>query len=171
MTGSTKFRIFVAAATRALLVGCMLLTGFVATPHAAAQGNVPTVKKHLYPEIDSAQADIKAALIEAKRTHKRVLLDFGGDWCPDCQVLDIYFSQAPNAELLAKNFVKVNVNIGHMDANIDLAKKYGVPVHGVPALAVLDADGKVVMSQDKEFSSMRNMQPSAVTAFLTKWKR
>ncbi|MEO7029933.1 MAG: thioredoxin family protein, partial [Acidobacteriaceae bacterium] len=112
-----------------------------------------------------------AALAEAKRTHKRVLLDFGGDWCGDCQVLDIYFNQAPNAELLADNYVKVNINIGHMDANLEVAHKYGVPIKGVPALAVLDADGKVIMAQDHEFSGMRNMQASAVTDFLNKWKR
>jgi hypothetical protein len=44
-------------------------------------------------------------------------------------------------------------------------------VHGVPALAVLDSDGKVLVSQDKEFSDMRYMQSSAVTEFLNRWKR
>ncbi len=169
MAGSTKLGTM-AAATRALLVGCTLLTGTLIAPHAAAQGAVPMVKKHLYPDVGSAQADINAALAEAKRTHKRIILDFGGDWCGDCQVLDIYFNQAPNAELLAKNFIKVNINIGRMDANIDIAKKYGVPVHGVPALAVLDANGNIIMSQDKELADMRNMDPSSVTEFLTKWK-
>ena len=36
---------------------------------------------------------------------------------------------------------------------------------------VLDGNGNVLVSQDKEFSSMRYMQPSSVTDFLTKWKR
>lgn len=170
MTGSTRFKTITSATTRAVLVACALLTAVAAAPQAAAQMAPPAVKKHLYPDVSSAQADIKAALAEAKRTHKRVLLDFGGDWCGDCQVLDIYFNQAPNAELLEKNFVKVNINIGHQDANLDIAHKYGVPIKGVPALAVLDADGKVVMAQDHEFSSMRNMQPTSVTDFLNKWK-
>jgi thiol:disulfide interchange protein len=110
-------------------------------------------------------------LLLARKQHKRVILDFGGDWCGDCQVLDIYFHREPNADLLAKNFIKVNVNIGHEDANLDLAHKYGVPVHGVPALAVLDAQGKVLYAQDKEFSDMRYMQSQSVTDFLNKWKR
>jgi thioredoxin 1 len=166
MQVSTRLKTTAAAATRALLVGCTLLAG-IAAPHAAAQ----MMQKHLYPEIGAAQADINAALAEAKRTHKRVLLDFGGDWCGDCQVLDIYFHQSPNADLLANNFIKVNVNIGHQDANLDIARKYGVPVHGVPALAVVDANGKVIVAQDKEFSDMRHMEPASVTEFLTKWKR
>jgi thiol:disulfide interchange protein len=163
MTRSTKFKTTAAA----LLVGITLL----AVPAIAQNGAVPMVKKHLYPEIGAAQHDIDAALAEAKRTHKRVILDFGGDWCGDCQVLDIYFNQSPNAQLLAKNFIKVNINIGHSDANLDIAHKYGVPVHGVPALAVIDANGKVLVSQDKEFSDMRHMEPTSVTEFLTKWKR
>jgi thiol-disulfide isomerase/thioredoxin len=129
------------------------------------------VKKHIYPPVDTAQADIDAAIAEAHKTHKRVLIDFGGDWCGDCQVLDIYFHQPPNEELLEKNFVKVNVNIGHIDTNIDIAKKYGVDLHGVPALAVLDSHGKVLFGQHNEFSDMRYMQPQSVTDFLTKWKR
>jgi len=132
---------------------------------------VVTEKKQLYPPVEQAQADVRAALLLARKEHKRVILDFGGDWCGDCQVLDIYFHREPNADLLAKNFVKVNVNIGHEDANLDLAHKYGVPVHGVPALAVLDAQGKVLYAQDKEFSDMRYMQSQSVTDFLNKWKK
>jgi len=130
---------------------------------------VVTEKKQLYPPVD--QAHVNAALLQARKQHKRVILDFGGDWCGDCQVLDIYFHREPNADLLAKNFIKVNVNIGREDANLDLAHKYGVPVHGVPALAVLDAQGKVLYAQDKEFSDMRYMQSQSVTDFLNKWKR
>ncbi len=151
----------------------LLLTVAVHAPQAAAQGPapVPIVKKHLYPDVSSAQADLKAAFAQARREHKRVLLDFGGDWCGDCQVLDIYFNQSPNADLLARHFVKVNINIGRQDANLDIAHKYGVPVHGVPALAVVEPDGKVVVAQDKEFSNMRHMESASVTDFLTKWKK
>jgi thioredoxin 1 len=155
----------------ALLAALTVCAGVAAIPHASAQMAPPAVQKHLYPDVSAAQHDIAAALRQAKLTHKRILLDFGGDWCGDCQVLDIYFNQAPNAELLAKNFIKVNINIGRMDANLDIAHKYGVPVHGVPALAVIDADGKVIVSQDLQFADMRNMQPSSVTDFLNKWKR
>ncbi len=130
----------------------------------------PAVKKNLYPAVDQAAADVAAAEKQAAKEHKRVLLDFGGNWCGDCQVLDIYFHQQPNADLLSKNFVKVNVNIGHEDANLDLAHKFGVAVKGVPALAVVAPDGKVLYAQNLEFSDMRYMEPSSVTDFLTKWK-
>jgi len=128
--------------------------------------------KHIYSETADPKADIAAGLAQAKHEHKRVILDFGGDWCGDCQVLDIYFHQPPNAEVLEKNFVLVHVWIGHMDTNIDVAAKYGVPIHrGVPALAVLAPNGKVLYSQATgEFSAMRHMDPNSVTDFLKKWK-
>jgi thiol:disulfide interchange protein len=128
--------------------------------------------KHIYSETASPAQDIAAALAQAKREHKRVIVDFGGDWCGDCQVLDIYLHQAPNDALLAGHFVLVHVWIGHMDANLDVAKRYGVPItKGVPALAVLDGNGTVVYAQKTgEFEDMRHMEPNSVTEFLEKWK-
>ena len=129
----------------------------------------PTVKKHLYSAEADPKADIAAALKQAGLEHKRVILDFGGDWCGDCQVLDIYYHQSPNAELLAKNFILVHINIGHMDKNVDVAKKYNVPItKGVPALAVIDANGKLLYAErEKEFE---HPSPEAITAFLNRWK-
>jgi thiol-disulfide isomerase/thioredoxin len=185
LPGQGTYTKVAAAAAGLLLAGLMLTAGCkksapppetpVASAPVPAPARVPVtappmIKKHLYPPIEDASADIQAGIKEARREHKRVILDFGGDWCGDCQVLDIYFGQAPNAELLAKNFVKVNVNIGRMDANLDVAHRYGVPINGVPALAVLDGNGKVLYSQNKEFSSMRYMEPVSVTDFLNKWK-
>ncbi len=132
----------------------------------------PAVKKHLYSAEADPKADIAAALKQASLEHKRVILDFGGDWCGDCQVLDIYFHQSPNLELLDKNFLLVHVDIGRFDKNLDITEKYNVPLKkGVPALAVLDANGKLLYSQQAaEFGDMRYMYSTSVTDFLNRWK-
>ena len=154
----------------------LVLAAGLATTVGASKAQGPGApgftKKHLYDENIDPRAEIAAGLREAKREHKRVILDFGGDWCGDCQVLDIYFHQPENAELLAKNFVVVHVWIGHMDKNIDLAANYGVPIEkGVPALAVLDANGTVLHAQKTgAFADMRHMDSSSVHEFLTHWK-
>ena len=154
-----------------LLTAALVALTLAPVSHATAQ-NVPFVKKHLYSTTADPNADIAAALKRARAEHKRVILDFGGDWCGDCQVLDIYMHQSPNAELLEKHFIVVHVDIGHMDHNVDVAQKYNVPINkGVPALAVLDSHGKLLFSQEnKEFENMRNMKSEDVTAFLNKWK-
>ena len=153
-------------------VPLMLALSFVGGSLAQAPGNVPFVKQHLYSETANPSADIAAALTQALKQHKRVILDFGGDWCGDCQVLDIYFHQSPNAEILAHHFLVVHIDIGHMDHNVETAAKYKVPINkGVPALAVLDARGKVLYSQaNGEFEDMRHMNPQSVTEFLNRWK-
>lgn len=127
----------------------------------------------IYPVPEAAPAEIKAALTKAAKEHKRVILDFGGNWCEDCRVLDKFYKVEPNASLLKKNFILVAVNIGKFDKNQDIARKYGVPLEkGVPALAVLDAKGKPLFSQKKgEFESMRSLDASALTDFLNHWKR
>ena len=154
----------------AMAVFALVLSGALSLSAAGQVTGSPYPHAHIYPEISEAQTDVQAALVEARQAHKRIILDFGGDWCPDCQVLNIYFNQSPNRELLDKYFIRVNVNIGREDANLDIAHKYGVPVQGVPALAVLDDHGKLLYAQNKEFADMRHMQSTDLTQFLNKWK-
>ena len=139
---------------------------------ALSVGSTLAANRQIYPDPLQAKADLAAALKTASASHKRILLDFGGDWCGDCQVLDLYFHDAANRPILEANFVLVHVNIGHMDANQEIAEKYGVPLHkGVPALAVLDEKGALLYSQKTgEFEDMRNMESGAVTKFLLQWK-
>ncbi len=88
-----------------------------------------------------------------------MILDFGGNWCTDCHVLDLYFHDATNRPLLAANYILVHINIDHRDANVDIAQRYQVPLtNGVPAIAVL-MSGKLLYSQKSgEFEAMRRMQ-------------
>ncbi len=128
--------------------------------------------RHIYFYEANPAKDIAAAVTQARQQKKRIILDFGGDWCGDCQVLDLYFHQSPNAELLDQHFLLVHVDIGRYDHNTETAIKYNVPIDkGVPALAVLDSNGKLLFSQvNKEFENMRNMTPQSVTEFLNQWK-
>ena len=148
-------------------VAALLIPLSVPLPAAAQAGF--TVNKNLYPPTANPSADIAAAEAVARRQGKRILLDFGGNWCGDCQVLDFYYHQPPNAALLARNYVVVHIDIGHMDHNVDVAKRYGVPItHGVPALAVLDAHGRLLYAEhEKEFE---HTSAESIAAFLNHWK-
>lgn len=132
----------------------------------------PTERRNIYPENVDAKAEIAEALANATKTHRRVLLIFGGNWCYDCHVLDAAFHSAEIAPTLNKNYVVVHVNIGDYDKNLDLADKYEVPLKkGVPAAAVLKGNGTLVVSQkNQEFEKARSMATEDVLAFLEKWK-
>ncbi len=66
----------------------------------------------------------------------------------------------------------VNIDTGRGDKNLNLAKKYGVPVKkGIPALAVLDPHGKLLYAQDQgQFADARHMSYESIKAFFKQWK-
>ena len=132
----------------------------------------PTERRVIYPENVDAKAEIAEALASAAKTHRRVILVFGGNWCYDCHALDAAFRSAEIAPIVNKNFVVVHVNIGEYDKNLDLAEKYDVPLkRGVPASAVLGSDGTLLYSQKQgEFESAKRISKEDVVAFLEKWK-
>jgi thioredoxin 1 len=132
----------------------------------------PAVRKDLYPTDVDAQKEIAGAVAIAAKSHKRVLLIFGGNWCYDCHVLDEAFHTPEIAPTLNHNFVVTHIDIGEYNKNLDLAKKYEIPLErGVPAAAVLDSDGKLLFSQkNQEFEKAHSLAPEDILAFLNKWK-
>jgi thiol:disulfide interchange protein len=48
-------------------------------------------ERDIYPANVDAKAEIAEALANAAKTHRRVILVFGGNWCYDCHVLDAAF--------------------------------------------------------------------------------
>jgi thioredoxin-related protein len=128
---------------------------------------------NLYDKDADAKVEIQEAVAKTKKNHERVILVFGANWCYDCHVLDQAFHQADIAPLLQKNFLVVHVDIGDDGKkNHDVAAEYKVPLEkGVPALAILGADGNLLYSQENgEWESTRSMDPEDVLAFLNKWK-
>ena len=127
----------------------------------------------LYNVNANAHKEIEEAIAESTKDHKRIILMFGGNWCYDCHVLDTCFHQPDVAPIISKNFRVLHIDIGQEERkNGDLAAKYKIPLEkGVPALAVLDSDGKLLYSQQNgEFEAARRMDPDDVIAFLNTWK-
>jgi len=145
---------------------------------AAVRGEPRRLKQpmKLNPNLYNPQADasreIKEALEHAAREHKNVILVFGGNWCYDCHVLDLAFHHPEIEPKLKAHYVVVHVDIGEYNKNLDLAERYQVPLKkGVPALAVLAPDGKLLYSQQAgEFEAARSLAPEDVIAFLKKWQ-
>jgi thioredoxin 1 len=126
----------------------------------------------IYPPASGARGEIQEAVGKAAKGHKRVLLVFGADWCYDCHVLDRAFKRPDIAPTLNTSFEVVHVDVGQGDKNQDLMNEYQVPMsRGIPAVAVLDANGKLIYSQKNgEFERARAMGPEDLLAFLNKWK-
>jgi len=149
-----------------------VLAAAVVAALALAAATARPSSREIYPDPSQAKSDLAAGLKTAAQSNKRVIVDFGGNWCGDCQVLDIYFHNPQNRPILESNYVLVHINIGRMDENLDIAEHFGIPVTlGVPALAVLSPNGKILYGQrGGEFSHMGKMESSAVTRFLVQWR-
>jgi hypothetical protein len=130
------------------------------------------MNKNLYPADADARAEIKDAEEKAAAEHKRVLLVFGANWCYDCHVLDLAFHRPDFAAVMARYEV-VHIDLGADEKkNADLVKQFDVPLNkGIPALAVVESDGKLVVSQKNgEFEDARSLTPEILLEFLNKWK-
>jgi len=131
-----------------------------------------SAKTDLYPADANAKKEIDEALKQAATERKRVLLVFGANWCYDCHVLDRALHEGEAGEITKASFVLVHVDIGEGEKNPDLLKLYKVPLDkGVPAVAVLESDGRLLYSSgDGEFESARRMMKKDLVKFLTRWK-
>jgi len=132
---------------------------------AAADGS-------LYDEKANAHREVSAAILEASRSGKNVVLDFGANWCADCHVLDAQMHTPELAGLIEKNYVVVHIDVGLMTKNVDLAERYRIPLRkGIPALAVLDSHGKLLYSQDQgQFEDARHLAADSFKQFFERWR-
>jgi len=123
-----------------------------------------------YDETADAKAQLKAALNEASRSKRPVLLVFGANWCGDCKVLDIAFKEGATAALISKGFQVVKVDVGKFDRNVDLADSHGVPLKsGIPAVAVLSFRGEVVYAtRAGELADARHMGDAGLYDFFAR---
>ncbi|MEP7289387.1 MAG: thioredoxin family protein [Chloroflexota bacterium] len=153
---------------------CLLILVVACTSAAPSSSVKParTVNANRpYDETANAQQDIDAVIALAKADKKYVMLDFGGNWCPDCIVLAGFYNAEPLKSFVEKNYHLTTIDIGQFDKNLDISARYGNPIaKGVPAVVILDADGKVVGSTaNGALESARSMTAQQVIDILTPW--
>jgi thioredoxin-related protein len=121
--------------------------------------------------------DIQDAINQAQKTHRRILLDVGGEWCIWCHRLDSLFLQNKDlAEYLNKHYVVVKINVSKENENQKFLSKYP-KVAGYPHFFVLERNGKLLHSQDTgeleypKYYPVKGHDKKKVFSFLKKWAR
>ncbi len=121
-----------------------------------------------YDESADPHRDLQGALEAARREHKRVLVVFGANWCPDCRALDREFHAGGKTEsLIERRYEVVKVDVGRFDRNLDFAKLYGDPIgKGIPSVVVVTPTNQVVyQTKAGELADARSLGPDGIYGF------
>jgi protein disulfide-isomerase len=142
----------------------LAIAALVLTAGIAAAADRP------YDEAADAKAQIATALQQARAAHEPVLLIFGANWCEDCRALDHALKTGRNADLMAKAFKVVKVDVGNFDHNLDVTAAYGNPTKkGIPAAVIVSPDNQVLFATHAgELADARRMSDDGVYEFFTK---
>jgi thioredoxin 1 len=86
---------------------------------------------------------LNAALAESRKTGKPVLVDFWAEWCGPCQEMRQTTWKDERVRQAVNDYVFLELNV---DQEEKAASQYGV--EGIPHIAVLDSQGRVLKAND-----------------------
>ncbi len=120
-----------------------------------------------YNEQADAATDVQHAIAAAQVDHKKVLLVFGANWCPDCRALD-QAMHGSSQHLIESDFDVVKIDVSNFDKNLSLANRYGNPIaKGIPAVVVVSARNQVLYStKGGELANACQMTEQSIYDFL-----
>jgi hypothetical protein len=131
-----------------------------------------------YPYDEQANADraVAHARARAKKLHKLLMIDLGGNWCADCRLLTATMEQAPELKAFVEtHYVVVLVDVGRFDKNLQVPAHYGITtrLEGVPALLIVDPKTDKLLDPGvvSDIQDARHMTPQALADFIAKWTR
>jgi len=118
----------------------------VATPAAAPakEPAVESVSAHSEVKLNRygfIENDLSAAMAQAQKEKKLILVDFGAPWCPGCVRLDQEVIASKEFAKMAAAWVKVKIDTDRLENNV-VADKYAVK--GIPALITLTSAGEEI---------------------------
>lgn len=160
------------------LTGCVRVDGrggglvpHYAHPFASVAPVAPAPVPTAYDAKADAPAAVAAALAQSRRDGRPVLVEFGADWCADCQALVQRAGDPAVKLLLQRDYRLVTVDVGHFDRNGALAARWiDLKRSGIPALVVLNPDGSVrATTGDGSFANARSLSADDVANRLIGW--
>lgn len=153
-----------------LLAAGMLLTACAVPAYSQSKkDSIPPVFGTYDVAADPA-LQLRSAMSEALRSKKRILVEVGGDWCKWCHYLDTFFDKNDDiTSFLTKHFVLIKVNFSPENENKKFLSAYPKPA-GYPHIYVLDANGKLLHSQDTaKLEKGQGYDREAMMSFLQAW--
>lgn len=135
-----------------------------------AIAQAPKVEAGPFDPSRNVAADLKAAEVQAQQSGRRILLDVGGNWCSWCRLMDKWYGEHADVRAFRdQHFVVVMVNFSAENENEAALSQYP-KITGYPHFFVLDANGKLLQSQDTGLlEDGHGYSPAKMMAFLQAW--
>ena len=132
-----------------------------------------------YPYDDKADANAAVATAKARALaeHKLLMIDLGGNWCPDCRILAGTIEVPALRAFVDAHYEVVTVDVGRFDKNLQIPAHYGLKhykrLEGVPSLLIVDpASNKLLdAGHTAALADARSMGPQALADWLAQWTR
>ena len=135
--------------------------------------DLPIVSMQVYDEKANADQVVDDAMARAKKTHKLLLIDEGGNWCPDCVVLHNLMLVPAMQKFIDAHYVVALVDVGKFDRNPQIAARYGYMerLKGVPTILVVDPKTNKVINSEQVFalSNAGHQTPQDLADYLARW--
>jgi thioredoxin-related protein len=126
----------------------------------------------LYKPGENAEQKIAGTIKQAKAEGKHVFIQIGGNWCIWCARFNDFVTTDKSIDSLVKaNYVVYHLNYSKENKNEKLLAKYGFPQRfGFPVFLVLDANGKLIHTQNSGYlEEGKGYNVKTVAAFLSDW--
>jgi thiol-disulfide isomerase/thioredoxin len=141
--------------------------------HIANTASLPKPLPYPYDEKTNAMGAVAESFTRARASGKRVLIDFGGNWCPDCRILAGVMNLPEVKSYVSAHYEVVTVDVGRFDRNLSLVRQLGISkLDGVPTVVIAEPDGTPLnITNSADLTNARGMNPQWIADWLARWAK
>ena len=123
----------------------------------------------MFDESEDLGPVFDAAFAQSKATGKKILVEYGGDWCKWSGRMAAVLRRPKFSSFISQRFIFIRCYVGPGGTNnpddIELP-----PLDAVPYFSLMDSDGRIVATQATEvFELFWFYRKSKILAFLRGW--
>jgi thiol-disulfide isomerase/thioredoxin len=111
-----------------------------------------------------SESDIERFLDSSINKLKQPIIIFGGNWCPDCRILEGTLQLPTINKYMIKHYKIMHVDVGRYDKNMNLISYFKIPKEeGVPRVLVFDKKKNILnMESTKEWTTARDRKQQEI---------
>ena len=111
-----------------------------------------------------SESDIERFLDSSINKSKQPIIIFGGNWCPDCRILEGTLQLPTIKKYMIEHYEIMHVDVGRYDKNMNLISYFKIPKEeGVPRVLVFDTNKNILnMESTKEWTTARDRKKQEI---------